>query len=170
MSALGGKRYDDLSTVGYEREALCELAGITSSNAPDYCDSLTVLEWDELKGRVIETAKLWKVIDECATYLGKRHIQDAMYSADFIEFAGLSGEIHEFSGDILEALSTEEAVKRCRKNQITKRHASMLAQAEKTEDIPHYRIEFIRGDMRSKEEIEQLDRIEILNEVTGVKK
>ena len=84
-------------------------------NAPDYCDSLTVLEWDELKGRVIETAKLWKVIDECATYLGKRHIQDAMYSADFIEFAGLSGEIHEFSGDILEALSTEEAVKRCRK-------------------------------------------------------
>lgn len=170
MGSIGGGRFDDLSPVGYEREVLCELAGVSNSDAPEFCDSLMALEWNDLKGRVIETAKLWKVIDECATYLGKRHIQDAMYSADFIEFAGLSGEIHEFSGDILEALSTEECIKRCRKKQITKRHAAMLAQAEKTEDIPHYRIEFIRGDMRSKDEIEQLDRIEILNEVTGVKK
>lgn len=165
-----GSRYDDLAVSGYEREVLHSIAGVSASDAPGYCDELSVTEWDELKTKVSKTAKLWNVIDECATYLGKRNLPDAIYSDDFVEFASLSGEIHEFDGDIIEALLTQESKTRCRKKQITSRHAALLAQAEKTQDIPSFRIEFIRGDMRSKDEIEQLDRIEILNEVTGVKK
>ncbi|HEQ3590732.1 TPA: hypothetical protein VGT17_005206 [Vibrio harveyi] len=163
-------RYDDFSTTGYERDVLCEITGIPSMDAPTHCDELSVSEWESLKAEVQRTAKLWKVIDECATFLGKRNLQDSMYSEDFVEFAGLSGEINEFEGDILAALQSSEANARCRKMQVKARHAALLAQSEQTQDIPHYRVEFIRGDMRSQDEIEQLDRIEVLNEVTGVKK
>lgn len=153
--------YDDFSPR--QKEAFCFLTEATEIEAVSIFDDLSEDERLDAVYKVRQQAKVWDVIDDCAKALNKRKLLDALESADFQEFVQDCAELYDFEGDIIQELRKESSVSRIHKLQIKIRHAAYLAQSEAEKDIPSYRIEFIKAQMRSLDEVEQLNRIAAYN-------
>ncbi|EPZ5422307.1 hypothetical protein ACXOL9_004746 [Vibrio parahaemolyticus] len=153
--------YDDFSPR--QKEVFCFLTGTTELAAVSAFDNLSKDERLDAVYKVRQQVKVWDVIDDCVKYLHKRKLLDAMESSDFQEFAEITAELKEFEGDILQELRKESSISRIRKLQLKTRQEAMLAQSEAEKDIPSFRIEFIKAQMRSLDEVEQLNRIAAYN-------
>lgn len=153
--------YDDFSPR--QKEVFCFITGATELKAVSIFDNYSEDERLDAVYNVRQQVKVWDVIDDCVKYLHKRKLLDAMESSDFQEFAEITAELKEFEGDILQELRKESSISRIRKLQLKTRQEAMLAQSEAEKDIPSFRIEFIKAQMRSLDEVEQLNRIAAYN-------
>jgi hypothetical protein len=169
-NSLKNKLVEYASLTKQAQDTFKALANVDELGVSDAINRMNEASFQHHLEKSRNEAILLIVLDDIAGFLKKRKIEDALTSPDFIEFADVSSEYRGFQGDIFKELQNPKSIERIKKFTLKARFDALSAQSEREKDIPAFRIEFIRGDMRSENEIDQLDRIELLNQDTGVKK